>query len=405
MKGKYFGLGVLTTLVVVSMFWLGTMVIRNVIMFTNMVSEERVVDESDLQGWFEDKIKKIDNKLDGNYIEKIDRKKMYESAVKGYVDALGDPYTNYMTTEEYAAFQQDLKATYEGIGAPLEIDKDTNALTIVSPYKNSPADKAGLKTGDVILKVDGETIQNIPIEEVARKIRGNKGTTVVLSIQRKESERVKLIDVPVVRDTIVIPTIEAKMMKDNIGYIAIFGFDEPTADQFKNELDKLKNQNLKGLVLDLRGNPGGFLLTAQEIADEILSTGLVVYTEDKDGNREDFKATNPNALDVPVVVLVDKGSASASEILAGALKDHNKATIVGTATFGKGLVQQTFPFFDGSAIKITIAKYYTPSGAYIHSKGIEPDIVVELNENASRNDEASDNQLQKALEVMREKVK
>lgn len=403
MKAKYFGLGVLTTLFFVMLIWLGTSVISNLMGAMALINSGNA-GRGNYERWFQAKIRQIDQSLSKDYIGDIEKEKMYESAVKGYVNALGDPYTNYMTPEEYKIFQQDLSASYEGIGAPLERNPETNVLTVVSPYKDSPADKAGLRSGDIILKVDGEAIANMTIEETARKIRGKKGTTVVLSIQRTENKTTDVIDVPVVRDTIIIPTIEARMLEDNIGYIAIFGFDEPTTGQFRTELEKLKANNLKGLVLDLRGNPGGFLLSAQEIADEIMTTGLVVYTEDKNGNREDYKATDPSGLSVPVAVLIDKGSASASEILAGALKDHKIATIVGTTSFGKGLVQQTFGFVDGSALKVTIAKYYTPSGEYIHSKGIEPDVVVELKEGENiRKVEGNqmDTQLQKAWEIVK----
>ncbi len=415
MKAKYYGLGVLSTLLVAAVIWLGVLVVSNTRDIVNQLSAaetgkttaESSLSESKNDQWFRAKVRDIDRQLKLRYIEEIDKDKMYEAALKAYVDGLGDPYTNYFTKEEYQVFEQDMAATYDGIGAPISKDQETKLVMIVSPYKDSPAEKAGLKTGDIILAVDGEDTTAMAPDEVAKRIRGEKGTKVTLTIQRKVNDKATMLEIPIIRATIVIPTIAARMLEDNIGYIAIYGFDAPTAEQFRQELRNLKSQGMKGLVIDLRGNPGGYLETAVQIADEIISQGLVVYIEDKNGNREDFSATNPAKLDIPVAVLVDKGSASASEILAGALKDHGLATIVGTTTFGKGLVQNTFPFADGSALKVTIAKYYTPNGEYIHSKGIEPQVKVELetNENTEKSENKMDNQLQKAWEVVKEKVK
>ena len=419
MKARYYGLGVLSTLLVVAIIWLGVLVVENTRnLLDQLPTEENAATGTDLteskgDKWFQAKVKDIDRQLNQRYIEKIDKKKMYESALKAYVEGLGDPYTSYFTKEEYQAFEQDMAATYDGIGAPISKDQETKLVMIVSPYKDSPAEKAGLRTGDIILAVNGEDTTAMDPDEIAKRIRGKKGTEVKLTIQRKTNDKATILEIPIVRDTIEIPTIAAKMLEDQIGYIAIYGFDAPTADQFKKELTNLKRQGMKGLVLDLRGNPGGYLETAVDIADEIISKGLVVYIEDKNGNREDFSAVNSAELDIPIAVLVNKGSASASEILAGALKDHGVATIVGTTTFGKGLVQNTFPFADGSALKVTIAKYYTPNGEYIHSKGIEPDVTVELetaqdaekSESQPSADQKKDNQLQKAWEIVKEKLK
>ena len=420
MKAKYYGLGVLSTLLVAAVIWLGVLVVGNTRDLLEQLpaaetgkAESSAPIEGKTDKWFRAKIRDIDQQLKLRYIEEIDKDRMYESALKAYVEGLGDPYTTYFTKEEYQAFEQDMAATYDGIGAPISKDQETKLVMIVSPYKDSPAEKAGLRTGDVILAVNGEDATALDPDEVAKRIRGKKGTQVTLTIQRKAGEKATILEVPIIRDTIEIPTISARMLEDQIGYIAIYGFDAPTADQFKKELRSLQSQGMKGLVIDLRGNPGGYLEIAVQIADEIISRGLVVYIEDKNGSREDFSATNPAKLDLPIAVLVDKGSASASEILAGALKDHNLATIVGTTTFGKGLVQNTFPFADGSALKVTIAKYYTPNGEYIHSKGIEPHVKVELEtgqdgdntENARTGEKKMDNQLQKAWEILRGKVK
>lgn len=416
MKAKYYWLGVLSALLVVALITLGVLVINNTRELMTQIAElPSVTERAENAGstsrnnrWFEQKVREIDRQLNQRYIEEIDKDKMYEAAVKGYVDALGDPYTNYLTKEEFEEFNRDLSGTYEGIGVPIVRDADTKAVTIIAPYKDSPGEKAGLKAGDIIVAVDGDDIAGIEVDEVARRIRGQKGTQVTLTVQRKKGNKFDVLDIPIIRDEVIIPTIEAKMLEEQIGYIAIFGFDEPTADQFSRELNQLKNQGIKGLIIDLRGNPGGYLEIATEIADEIMHKGLVVYIEDKNGNREDFSAVNSAKLEMPIAVLVDGGSASASEILAGALKDHKLATIVGTTTFGKGLVQNTIPFLDGSALKVTIAKYYTPNGHYIHKKGIEPDVKVELEELTEETEAVDknkmDNQLQKAWEIIKQKI-
>ncbi len=422
MKAKYYWLGVLSTLLVVALVWLGILVVDNTrSLLEQLPSTESAITAGNAKAsvtgsstkperWFYSKIRDIDHQLGLHYIEEIDKSKMYEEAVKAYVAALGDPYTNYLTKEEYEAFEQDLAATYDGIGAPIVKDKETMLVMIVSPYKDSPAEKAGLRTGDIILAVDGVDTTGMDPDEVARRIRGEKGTEIVLTIRRDTEGKTATMDISVVRATITIPTISAKMLEDSIGYIAIYGFDAPTAEQFKTELRNLQAQGLKGLVIDLRGNPGGYLEIATQIADEIILRGLVVYIEDKNGNREEFSAINAAKLEIPIAVLVDQGSASASEILAGALKDHELATIVGTTTFGKGLVQNTFPFLDGSALKVTIAKYYTPNGEYIHSKGIEPHVKVELEKpetgsSAAQSSGGMDNQLRKAWEIVKEKLR
>lgn len=417
MSAKSFWLGVLSTLLVVALISLGALVVSNTQNLLEAAEHRQQTSDNGGQAvssdrntkWLDKKIKEIDRQLKQRYLEEIDKDKMYEAAVKGYVDALGDPYTTYFTPEEYENFNRDLSGTYEGIGVPIVKDAETKAVTVIAPYKDSPGEKAGLKAGDIILAVDGEDITAIEVDEVARKIRGKKGSKVTLTIQRKKGKKNDVLDIPIIRDEVVIPTIDAKMMENRIGYIAIYGFDEPTGSQFKKELNELKRQGLKGLIIDLRGNPGGYLEIAVEIADEIMKDGLVVYIEDKNGNRDDFSANNPAELKVPIAVLVNKGSASASEILAGALKDHKLATIVGTTTFGKGLVQNTIPFLDGSALKVTVAKYFTPNGNYIHSKGIEPDVVVPLDEPEEEQDSANkadkiDNQLQKALEIIKARL-
>lgn len=365
---------------------------------------------------FADKVDEIYQKLDGHYLEKIDRQSFYTNALKGVVDSLGDPYTAYYTKKEYADLMRQMDGNYEGIGVPIMYLGKSKEVVIIAPYKDSPGEKAGLLTGDIIRRVNDEDVTGLDIDKVAEKIRGKGGTVVRITVERQVNEdkrdieklltegkgESELIELSVTRDRIEIPTIAAKMLEDKIGYLQIYGFDGPTYDQFVIQLKKLKEEGMNGLIIDLRGNPGGYLQSVVAIADEIIGKDLVVYIEDKNGQRENYQATNERALNLPIVVLIDKRSASASEILAGVLKDYQLATLVGTTTFGKGLVQETFLLEDKSALKVTIAKYYTPDGHYIHGKGIEPDVEVAYKK---EDGVTYDNQLRKAIEVMQEKLK
>lgn len=340
------------------------------------------------------------------YKEDFDKEELYDSAYEGLLKGLDDPYTVYYTKKQYESFMESTSGSYEGIGAVVSYIEETKEIMIVSPFIGSPAEKAGLLPGDIIKKVNGEEIKGLTLEEVvANKIRGEKGTKVVLSIYRESDDSNN--DFDITRDVITMPTVSHEMLEDNIGYIRVTGFEEVTYKQFKEALVDLENGGQEGLIIDLRNNPGGLLNIVIEMADELLPKGLIVYTEDKDGRRQEAASDEQHQFTKPLVVLVNENSASASEILAGAIKDSGIGTIVGTTTFGKGLVQRVFPLEDGSAIKVTISRYYTPNGNYIHEKGIEPDVTVELPEDLQKElvvEREEDNQFHKAIEIMKEKL-
>lgn len=355
---------------------------------------------------FKDKIEDIDSILEQTYYEGYDQNGMWEGAYEGYVAGIGDPYTTYFTKDQFNSFMEDTSGSYEGIGVVVSFDETGDNVLVVAPFAGSPGETAGVLPGDYILKVDETDIAGMTLEEVVKLIKGEKGTQVVLSIYREDTKEFK--DLTITRDVINQETIAYEMLEDSIGYIQITGFQEVTYDQFMVAYNELEAQGQKGLIIDLRNNPGGLVNIVADISDELLPEGLIVYTEDKFGNREEIKSDAANKFDKPLVVLVNENSASASEILSGAVQDHEVGTIVGTTTFGKGLVQGTFPLEDGSALKVTVAKYFTPDGNYIHEKGIVPDVVIELPEELQNQyyiERDVDVQFQKALEVMESEIK
>ena len=342
------------------------------------------------------KAESIQKVIDAYYLEEENVADVKEGVYKGMVDALGDPYSVYFTKEEYDAFKESYTGEYCGIGASLLQDAETGIITIVKAFDGSPAKEAGMMTDDILYKVNGEEVTGQDLSEVVSKVKGVENTTVNITIVRENEE----IEMEVTRKTISIPTVESKMLEDNIGYILISEFDEVTTTQYAEAYNSLKSQGMKSLIVDLRNNPGGGLSVVAQILDSILPEGMIVYHEDKNGQREEFKSDEEHKMDIPLVVLVNGNSASASEIFAGAVKDYGIGTLIGTKTFGKGVVQQMLDLGDGSAMKVTISKYYTPSGICIHGTGIEPDIKLEFDAEAYKKDE-SDNQLQKAIEVLK----
>ncbi len=346
----------------------------------------------------EQKAQTIQQIIDKMYLEKEDVKAVQEGVYKGMVAALGDPYSVYFTKEEYDAFQESYTGEYCGIGASLLQNADTGLITIVKTFKGSPAQEAGLKTDDILYKVEGEEVTGEDLSEVVSKVKGKEGTTVNITIMRDGEE----MNLELVRKTISVPTVEYEMLDNKMGYIIISEFDEITTSQWTEAYEALKQQGMTSLIVDLRNNPGGGLTVVAEILDSILPEGMIVYHEDKNGQREEYKSDEEHKIEVPLAVLVNGNSASASEIFAGAVKDYGIGTLIGTTTFGKGIVQQMVSLGDGSAMKVTISKYYTPSGVCIHGTGIEPDIELEFDTEAYEKDE-SDNQLQKAIEVLSQK--
>ncbi len=282
----------------------------------------------------------------------------------------------------------------------------TGIITIVKPYKGSPAYDAGLLPNDIIYKVEGEEVTGEDLTEVVSKIKGKEGTEVNITIYRDGVS--EPMEFTIIRQKINIPTIEYEMLDDDIGYIQIVEFDDITISQFSRALRTLERKGMKSLIVDVRNNPGGLLNSVMEILDRLLPESLIVYTEDKNKQREEKHAKKPDQFNKPMVVLINGNSASASEIFAGALQDYNKATVVGTTSFGKGIVQSVIPLSDGTAVKLTISKYFTPKGRNIHGTGIVPDVEIDLDEELKQlitipHDQ--DNQLQKAIEILKEQMK
>jgi carboxyl-terminal processing protease len=326
-----------------------------------------------------DNLEKVEQAYDlilNRYVEKVDRNQLVEGAIQGMLSVLKDPYSVYMDKDTAKQFTQTLESSFEGIGA--EVGMVDGKIVIVSPFKNSPAEKAGIKPNDQILKVNGKSVEGLDLNKATLKIRGKKGTTVELEIARKGLREPLSIDVK--RDEIPLETVHSSIKKQDgkkIGYIEITSFSEDTAADFKKDLKALENDRIKGLVLDVRGNPGGLLDSVGEILKELVPKDKpYVQIEQRSGEKQRFFSTLSKKKDYPVLVLVNKGSASASEILAGSLQEADGYKLVGETTFGKGTVQQAIPMGDGSNIKLTLAKWLTPDGNWIHKKGIKPDVAI-----------------------------
>ncbi len=352
-----------------------------------------------------EKISTIATILDQKYVDEIDFDKMEEGIYDGMVRALGDPYTDYMTAEEFSQFLEDNEGEFYGIGVEVIADTTDGSIRVISPIIGTPAEKAGILPDDRIIKVNDTDVSAESIDEAIKLIKGEEGTSVKVTIYRQSTGEIK--DFDIVREKINVQTVESKIVDDNIGYLRITSFKENTYDQFKEHYESLMGQNIKGLVIDVRNNPGGNLDVVEKITDMLIPEGTLVYTIDKEGNREDY-TSDANCINIPLCVLVNGNSASASEILSGAVQDTGTGKLVGTQTFGKGLVQGLYPLSDGSGLKITIQKYYTPKGVCIQGEGITPDYVVELPEELQYQltiEEDKDTQLQKALEVIKEQLK
>ena len=322
------------------------------------------------------KLNQMSSLIDSYYLEDVETSDLLEGAYAGFANAVGDKYTKYYTEEEFDAYMQDATGTYAGIGVVVTWDEEKQMMEILIVNEGSAAEKGGMLAGDLVYSVDGEVVTNTSMEYVTAKVRGKEGTVVTIGVIREGSE--DPIELAITRELLEENTVYSAMLENGVGYLAIYRFDEITKKQFKEALESLQEQEMKGMILDLRGNPGGRLNVVVDIADQILPEGIITYTLTKSGKREDFTSEAETVLDIPMVVLIDENSASASEILAGAIKDYQAATLVGTQTFGKGIVQTAYSMTDGSGLKITMARYYTPDGNYIHGVGIAPDIVVEL---------------------------
>ncbi len=335
------------------------------------------------------------------YQEDVKAADMIDGMYQGVVASLGDPYSTYYTEDDLEELMEQTEGIYYGIGAYVGMDAQTGMAYISGVFEGTPAEEAGLRDGDVIYKVNEEPMQGLELSEIVGKIKGQEGTKVDLTIYR-EGEA-DYLQIPVERRKIESPTVKYELYDDKTGYIQITEFDEITVDQFAEAMAALREQGMEGLILDLRANPGGNLSAVVEIARQMLPEGLIVYTEDRDGNRTEYTCDGKNVFDMPLVVLINGYSASASEILAGAIKDYGIGELIGTTTFGKGIVQKVMSLSDGTALKLTVSTYFTPKGNNIHGIGVEPDEVYEF-DGEEYYENGYDNQLEYAKKVIGEKI-
>ncbi len=319
-----------------------------------------------------------------------------EGMYEGLINALDDPYSVYYSADDVEALEESISGTYVGIGAYVSKDETTNCPKISGVIENSPAEEAGLMADDILLKADGESLQDLDLDVAVSRIRGEKGTTVQLTIARDSEE----LEISVTRDEVASVTVAGKMLEDGIGYLQIAEFDTVTSDQFIEKLQELQEQDMKGLILDLRGNPGGTVDAVTTIAKYLIPEGLIFYMQYPDGSTTEYDTDGSLYQGLPVAVLVNGNSASASEILSSAIQDSGAGTVIGTQTYGKGVVQTLYSLGDGSAVRLTVAEYFTRNGNSIHKIGVTPDEVVELDTDAYLAD-GSDNQLDAALEAIR----
>ena len=348
----------------------------------------------------EHKIETLQAIIEKNYLNDYTEEDLKDGLYKGMMEGLNDPYSVYYTKEEYDELTEDSEGVFEGIGAYLSQNPDTMVVTVTRPIPDSPAEKAGILAGDILVEVDGENVEGDDLNVTVAKIRGKAGTKVNIGVKREGRDGVIRFDIT--RASVESMTVDSEMLDDSIGYIQIMEFDDVTYSQFMKAYKALQREEMTGLIIDLRDNPGGSVQTCVEIADELLPEGLIVYTEEKDGKREEYKSDGSSFYDGPLVLLVNGNSASAAEILTGAVKDYELGTVLGTTTYGKGIVQQILPLGDGTGVKVTIANYFSPKGNNIHGVGIVPDEELELDVDAYL-DDGVDNQLERAVEIIKEK--
>ena len=343
-----------------------------------------------------EKLGVLENTIKQYFWQDVDESTLEEGVYKGLLESLDDPYSVYYTHDELVQLQQQTEGIYYGIGAYISQDNEMGYVRVSKIIKNTPAEASGLQQDDYIYKVDGEDMQGKDSSYVVSKIKGEAGTKVTITVVREGAT--DPIDIEVERQKIESPTVEYQMLDNDMAYIQITEFDLVTTEQFEETYKQAQADGMKGLILDLRSNPGGNLSTVCDIARMILPKGLIVYTEDKYGKREEYTCDGANQIKVPLVVLTNGYSASASEILAGAVKDYGIGTLVGTTTYGKGIVQKVINLSDGSAVKLSVSNYFTPNGNNIHKIGIDPDVEVEFDAEQYKN--GVDNQLEKAKEVL-----
>ena len=336
------------------------------------IQSDAVTDSDGIGSEVEGKLNAIDSVLESFYFGDVDDETAKDNIYKAYLSSYGDKYTMYYTADEYKALKESTNGKFYGIGAVCQLSGEGGVL-LVDVYDNGAGYQAGLRSGDRVVNVDGRDITGMELSSAVALIKGDKGTSVTLEVIRG-TERLTF---SAVRDAVEAKTVSYTLLDNNIGYLSISQFEEVTTKQFKAAVEDLQSQGMKGLVIDIRNNPGGLLDTVVGMLKYMLPDGLIVYTEDKQGNRKEYKGQDNDEFNLPLAVIVNGNSASASEIFAGAIQDYGKGTIIGTQTYGKGIVQTVKPLTDGSAIKFTIAKYFTPKGQDIHGKGVTPDMVVE----------------------------
>ena len=360
---------------------------------------------ADKYDYIDKKLEVIQRALDEYYVGELDQTAMEEGIYKGLVSAVGDPYTTYYTQEEFEEVMEKSSGVYAGIGVQMMVDQNDNSILVTDVFPSSPAEKAGMLINDKIIGAEGQKLTGDDFSTAPKIIKGKPGTKVKVTVFRPSTN--ETLELEMKRENVIYPSVEHKMLQEDISYIKVREFEELTYKQFKGALDASEKANAKGLIIDLRNNSGGLLDITVKMADELIPEGIIVSTKNKQG-EEDVMRADGEYIDLPVVVLVNEKSASASEVLSGALKDHNRAVLVGKRTYGKGIVQTIMPLTDGSALKVTTSQYFTPSGVCIQGEGIEPDYDVSLAPElmikpALEYDE--DAQLQKAVEVLKEQMK
>lgn len=365
-------------------------------------ADQNVADQNVADQATEKKLNELKKLIDEKYLysDEVKDEDLKDGILSGYINALGDPYSVYYNEEETRELYESTSGEYSGIGVVFSQDMNTRIMTAVQVYKGSPAEEAGIRKDDIIYKVDGKDVTSEDLSDVVEKVRGVEGTTVEITMLR--GEEYEEVTMEVERRKIQVETVSYEMKENQIGYIRITEFDTVTYNQFEEALSELDAKGIKGLVIDLRANPGGNVLTVSKMLDLLLPEGIIVSTKTKDGKTEVVKSDEEHRFTKPLAVLVDGNSASASEIFAGAIQDYELGPIVGTTTYGKGIVQEIIGLGDGSSLKLTIAEYFTPNGRNIHKKGIEPDVKVEYKKEEAQPD--ADNQLDKALDEVKKRI-
>lgn len=390
--------GALAMLVITAVIGAGVIVINHIDLGNMKKSgSDQVVGQ-----YTEKKLEELKGLIDEVYLheEEVDEEALTEGIYQGYIAALNDPYSAYYTAEETKEMMESTSGEYSGIGALMSQNRETGVITIANVYENSPAAEAGMKNEDILYKVEGEEVTGVDLSEVVTRVKGEEGTEVKMTLLRGADRQE--IEVTAVRRKLQTQTVSYEMKEGQIGYIRVSEFDEVTLEQFREAKAALESQGMASMLIDLRGNPGGNLSTVCDMLREILPEGLIVYTEERDGERTEYKCDGKTPWEKPLAVLINGASASASEIFAGAVQDYGIGQLVGTTTYGKGVVQQLFPMTDGTMVKLTIAEYFTPKGRNIDGTGIVPDVEIEYVYDET-NPEA-DNQMEKALELLRGQV-